>query len=90
MPNWGLRALVDAGQPHEGHEAPHALAPDLMSLLTRMERHLLRAVPGHVNELALDRSHDGEGLEAFCLRAAVEVRRINAIRPHGRVVGRQG
>lgn len=72
VPHCRLRPLVDGGQAHAGHEAPHALAPDLMSLPAQMADHLPRAVPGRLEELAVDLSHDGEGLGAFGPRAAVE------------------
>lgn len=78
MPHRGLRPLVDGGQPHAGHEAPHALVPDLMSPPAKMAHHLLRAGPKRLEELAVDRSHDGEGFEAFGPQAAVEGRPTDA------------
>ena len=66
------RALVDRRQPHRRHQPPDALAADSMTLALKMACHLARAIPGHFQELGIDRPHQRQILHGLVNRPMVE------------------
>jgi len=68
----GLRPLIDRRKAHPGHQPANAMAPYAPAVATQMPRHLPRAVPGRLQELLVDETHQHQVLGAVRRRLAVE------------------
>src|SRR4029079_12327755 len=70
----GLGPLIDRRQAHPGHQPTDAMAPDATAVAPQMPRHLPRAVPGRLQELLVDETHQKQVLSAVWRGFAVERR----------------
>src|SRR6202035_2794305 len=67
-----LRALVDRRQTHLEHQTTDAMAPTAPAVAAQMPRHLPRAVPGRLQELLVDETHQSQRLFILRCRLTVE------------------
>jgi hypothetical protein len=63
---------VSLRQAHLQHQTTDAMAPDAPTVATQMPRHLSRAVPGRLQELLIDETHQHQVLGALRHGLAVE------------------
>ena len=68
----GLRALVDRRQTHLEHQTTDAMAPNAPAVAPQMPGHLPRAVPGRLEELFVDETHQPQRLFVLRCRLTIE------------------
>ena len=68
----GLWALVDRRQAHLEHQTTDAMAPNAPAVAAQMPCHLSRPVPGRLQELLVDETHQPQRLLALHRRLTVE------------------